>query len=660
MTERGEPAGTDPRGAGRDAELVVELEAERAGTAYWRDVAAQRRAEAARVQRRPLVRAAVAIDRRTRAGQDEVAALVERTGQAGRKGAVVAAGLAARPQLGARRRALTGQLAAAAATAPPVGRSVVVIHLGAPPMLPAAGEVVALVDASAAPTAATVDDAVAAHPEATVCLVGPSARPLHDGWLGHLVAAVDGGAAMAGAMAVHPERPWRTATAHDLCIRWSGLAVELDADGAPHLLALDAGRPPDLGAPARIVALAPPSAVAVRRSAWDQLDGLDPALPYDAAITDLSIRLRGRGEIVMGVAAAAVTDDRPVTARADLDGPFPPGSPQWRALVERHGPALAATAGAPRSGAGLSIALTTATPSRKIADRSGDWHYAGLLAAALERAGHHVRLQTAAEADDAAGRACDVHLVLRGLEPVRRTPGQAHVLWVISHPEALDVAECDAADLVLVASERYAVHLRERTTSPVEVMLQATDPRHFRPEAASGARPGRVTIVANTRGAQRPAVADAIAAGLRPAVHGQGWDGLVPDELLASRYVEFEDLPRVYADAELVLNDHWETMRAWGFVSNRIFDVLACGTPVVSDPLPELEALFGSLVPTWHGPDELAAVVAELRADPEATARRTAEARARVLAHHTFDHRAAELAAHLERHRIGSAPRSTP
>ena len=51
---------------------------------------------------------------------------------------------------------------------------------------------------------------------------------------------------------------------------------------------------------------------------------------------------------------------------------------------------------------------------------------------------------------------CDVHCVVRGLAPVRRTPGQAHVLWIISHPEDVTTEECDDADLVLVASHRFA------------------------------------------------------------------------------------------------------------------------------------------------------------------------------------------------------------
>ena len=123
--------------------------------------------------------------------------------------------------------------------------------------------------------------------------------------------------------------------------------------------------------------------------------------------------------------------------------------------------------------------------------------------------------------------ASDVHLVLRGLHRVRRTPGQRHILWIISHPESIDDDELDDADLVLVASARFAAHLRTRTATPVEVLLQATDHRRFRPVPPDPADRHDLTIVAKTRDVLRPVVADALAVGLRPAVYGGGWTGLV-------------------------------------------------------------------------------------------------------------------------------------
>ena len=52
----------------------------------------------------------------------------------------------------------------------------------------------------------------------------------------------------------------------------------------------------------------------------------------------------------------------------------------------------------------------------------------------------------------------------------------------------------------------------------------------------------------------RPVVSDALAAGLRPAIYGAGWDGLVAPELVVADHVDNEDLPVVYSSAGVVLN----------------------------------------------------------------------------------------------------------
>jgi glycosyltransferase involved in cell wall biosynthesis len=293
------------------------------------------------------------------------------------------------------------------------------------------------------------------------------------------------------------------------------------------------------------------------------------------------------------------------------------------------------------------FALTVAAPSAKVAARWGDWHLAEGLAGGLRRLGHEVRLQTADRGDDPAGRACDVHVVLRGLHPVRRSAGQRHVLWIISHPESIDDEELDGADLVLVASPKFAAHLRTRTETPVEVLLQATDQHRFRPRPVDPAHRHAVTIVAKTRDVLRPVVADALAAGLRPTIYGGGWTELVDPRLVAGEHVANDLLPIVYSSAGVVLNDHWRTMRAWGFVSNRLYDVLACGTPVISDPVPGLATQFDGAVLEYHDPVELRALVEQVLADPTGARLRAQRGRALVLAEHTFDCRAAELVGYL-------------
>jgi spore maturation protein CgeB len=259
-------------------------------------------------------------------------------------------------------------------------------------------------------------------------------------------------------------------------------------------------------------------------------------------------------------------------------------------------------------------------------------------------------VQTLDHADDLAGRVCDVHVVLHGLAAVRRTAGQRHVLWIISHPETVDVGECDAADLVLVASRRFADELRTRTTTPVDVMLQATDTDRFRPLDPDPRAAHDVVVVAKTRDIARSIVTDAIAAGLRPAIYGSGWERFVDPGLVVRTYVPNEELPIVYASAGVVLNDHWDEMREHGFVSNRLFDALACGAPVVSDELPEIAELFGDAVVTYHDTAELRDAVTRALADPDAARARARSGGDIVRAAHSMDHRAVELLAALARH----------
>jgi spore maturation protein CgeB len=152
-----------------------------------------------------------------------------------------------------------------------------------------------------------------------------------------------------------------------------------------------------------------------------------------------------------------------------------------------------------------------------------------------------------------------------------------------------------------------------------------------------------VTVVAKTRDVLRPVVADALATGLRRRIYGGGWRNLVDPALVVADHVDNEVLPTVYSSAGVVLNDHWGTMKAWGFVSNRLFDVLACGTPVISDAVDGLAELFDGAVLEYHTPPELRALVDEVLADPADARDRAVRGRELVLANHTMDHRARQL-----------------
>jgi Glycosyl transferases group 1 len=658
------PVPSDPHtGHGNTAEelrdLRMELDAEQAAVEHWRRIARQRTDDFAALRNRTSVRVLLGLERRVGPVAARAGSARHRVGAAAERLALTADAL--RP---GRRRRLSQRVpmpptTPRGQTAPPgpTRRLGIVIVESDEPQLSDAFNTAANVVRATTPSGVRggLAEVIASADADVVGIVQAASEPLTVDWVERLVAAVDGATVAAVPLLVHPRRPLHRATAHDGLVRAAGVELRLDGDGTPVAELSDAGTVPRPGGGVADVDAGSAAALFVDRRAYEAAGGWAATDELEAAAVELCARLRAAGGGVVLVPDAVVVDHRPVRARRDLRFAVDPGGATWAAAIDRSGAVLRRVADG-RAEPTLRFAITVAAPSAKVAARWGDWHLAHALADSLRRLGHRVRVQTADHADDLAGRACDVHLVLRGLRPVRRTAGQRHVLWVISHPEAIDDDELDAADLVLVASSRFADHLRRRTATPVEVMLQATDHRRFRRRPVDPAHRHDVTVVAKTRDVLRPAVFDALAAGVRPAIYGAGWHGLVDPDLIVADHVDNEDLPGVYSSAGVVLNDHWQTMRAWGFVSNRLFDVLGCGTPVISDPVEGIDELFDSAVPEYHSPDELRALVDQVLADPDVARQRAERGRKLVLANHTFDDRAAQLVDFLTGDRLRRGP----
>src|SRR5215218_5531900 len=265
-------------------------------------------------------------------------------------------------------------------------------------------------------------------------------------------------------------------------------------------------------------------------------------------------------------------------------------------------------------GAPLTVSIQICPQRWDGAERWGDTHFARALADELERRGHAARIEVLAEWDAPDRPPTDVTIHLRGLWPYvpRRTPGhddELRVLWNISHPDLLTAAECDAFDLVATPSARHAEELTRRTSTPVVIVEQATDPVVFFPEQ-DPAHERELVFVGNSRGIFRPILRDLLAGPDRPpdlAVWGQGWGRVLPPGLVVGQHLPNDEVRRAYSSAGIVLNDHWDDMRAQGIVSNRIFDALACGALVISDHLPEIHERFGDAVVTYRTPEDLRA-----------------------------------------------------
>ncbi|HEY8381974.1 MAG TPA: glycosyltransferase [Microvirga sp.] len=298
-------------------------------------------------------------------------------------------------------------------------------------------------------------------------------------------------------------------------------------------------------------------------------------------------------------------------------------------------------------GEALRLAIKIGCPSAEQKEEWGDYHFAASLAAAFERLGCRCRIDflndwEIVEGDD------DVNLVLRGLSAFAPPEAHVNVMWMISHPDRVGTAELARYDHVFVASQSHAGDLSAVMGDRVSALLQCTDPDLFHPRPGTPRR-YEALFVGNSRNVFRPVVKDALAAGIDVTIVGTRWQGFIPPERISGENIPNAELGAHYGAAAVVLNDHWPDMREKGFVSNRIFDVMACGVPLVSDPIAGLPPEIERCLLTFTDAASLKAAVETARGEDDARRAEREALAALIRARHSFDDRARTMLATIER-----------
>lgn len=240
-------------------------------------------------------------------------------------------------------------------------------------------------------------------------------------------------------------------------------------------------------------------------------------------------------------------------------------------------------------------------------DKWGDTHYVGSLANALRASNCEVVTYRHGHNVDRDQVFDDVNLVIRGLDKVAPIPGAVNVLWIISHPEDVSVEEVQSFDLVYASSLPWSKEMTALSGRDEKPLLQATDSSRFHlPLSGADDRSRPTTFVgANTPNRNRKVVSDALASGIDLRIIGHGWKKVLEPRMHEAEGIRNELLGDFYRSSTRVLADHWSDMAERGFIQNRIFDAVACGTPVVSDDVSGLKDVFGSMVQVYRSLDEL-------------------------------------------------------
>ncbi|MBF8637508.1 glycosyltransferase [Pseudomonas fulva] len=289
----------------------------------------------------------------------------------------------------------------------------------------------------------------------------------------------------------------------------------------------------------------------------------------------------------------------------------------------------------------ISLNITIKIPAPEAEkEQWGDYHYADSLRIALEEKGHKVSLDFHGKWYARPASAEDVVIVLRGLTSYIPRKGAINIMWNISHPDQVTLDEYNSYDLVYVASSSHAEFLKPQVRTKVVPLLQCSDPKRFRYVRPEKPRSTAMLFVGNSRNEYRPIVRKAIESGHDIAIYGSRWSSFVDSKYIKAENISNTELCSSYASHHIVLNDHWESMREYGFVSNRVYDVLASGSTLVTDPIPSITWLFGSTVVQLEERKSFESASSWIHAIDDAGENQRRSVAEFVNKHHSFDNRA--------------------
>ena len=110
----------------------------------------------------------------------------------------------------------------------------------------------------------------------------------------------------------------------------------------------------------------------------------------------------------------------------------------------------------------------------------------------------------------------------------------------------------------------------------------------------------------------RKTVRYAINNGIDIDIYGANWGEKLDEKskhLLKADQISNDDLKYYYSSADIVLNDTREDMIEEGFISNRIFDVTACGGFIISDYIEGIEEIYGDAIPMYKKEEEFVKLI---------------------------------------------------
>lgn len=212
-----------------------------------------------------------------------------------------------------------------------------------------------------------------------------------------------------------------------------------------------------------------------------------------------------------------------------------------------------------------------------------------------------------------------------------------------------DIPNIEGFDLIFASSQCAARFMSQRAGRLVKIMRIASNAERFNTHDRHQPPVLDYVFTGSYWQAERDIV-DSLASlpkSFNGAVYGKHWDQVPSMVHLNRGFVPYDQLPAIYSQAAIVIDDANHVTKDWGAANSRVFDALAAGCLVITNSQSVSDEVFGGLLPVYQNAKDLADKLTFYLGDVDARLKLQEDLRTAVLTQHLYTHRAFEFGLHL-------------
>lgn len=258
------------------------------------------------------------------------------------------------------------------------------------------------------------------------------------------------------------------------------------------------------------------------------------------------------------------------------------------------------------------IYIKIPVPYWSIAKQWGDYYLAQELKQELKKLGYKVIIHCHSQWDN-NHKVNSTVIVFRGLYSYNTRKKDFNIMWNISHPKDIIIDEYKTYHHVFISSLFLVDKLRPILKQKVSLLDQCTNLDKFFPIDSVANKKYDLLFVGNTRGVFRKIIKDLLPSNYKIGIIGSGWENYIDKKYIIKKFAPNSELNKLYNSTNILLNDHWDDMKDYGFVSNRIFDGMGSGCQIISDkPKGNIDRFNGKNVYFYEGEKELKTLISSI------------------------------------------------